>query len=233
LSCLPASTSHFDIVNVKLAIMHIRPSVIQIGTFFLLIGLLVTAFQNCSRVKQGSGESSSTTQMGGIGIDGKVYASYGNCADSVDVRERIIVSPGRQSARFVRKDCQDLASPAVVDLATLQFSKDGSVIKSQERVYDLQVEDHMNYQPVTNKFCHSTTGASKTEVKIWHHYRQQDVLFGSVTTDQVATGPLVVRRLAADRYRTGPNQTSQMELSVSGATASLTTHLHLRQGRLQ
>ncbi len=185
--------------------------------------VLLTLFQNCSNVSNGSKNSSSRSLNGGEGTDGKVYRNYALCTGgNVDVANIVVVSPDLQSATMVRENCANLSVPAAVAIKSLQFgieNPDAFVLNGSN--YDRQ--QNLVSQQVTVQWCR--TVANDTEIRIWKYLNSSSGFFGSITQSAGANSEALLldpNTTGPGNYATLPDQSSQFRLTSNGGTASLT-----------
>ncbi len=82
-------------------------------------------FLNCSRTSFDSQDTNNDPKLGGGGIDGKMYYSYGNCEPTkIDVVASVSVSADFKSAWMISEDCKSLSRPRNVDANKIKISAD-------------------------------------------------------------------------------------------------------------
>lgn len=177
--------------------------------------VLITSFQNCGPQLK----SQSNTQMGGVGTDGKMrYVNYSVCSNNkVGVSSAVVVDSNFKSAVQTRENCEDLASPRVIDISSIQFaSNDASVFQVDGKVFDQQVATGV--QKVTVAFCQDASVQSL----IWQNLGQMGVLHGTVSpVAGNGTGDLLVQTPPMSNpnfYQTRSGQSSQFELDAAAKT---------------
>lgn len=110
--------------------------------FIVTLTVAVAPFQNCSRAtfNTNSKEDLNPRQNGGGGVDGKTYASYGNCAPAkIDVVASMVIRDDMQKAWVVREDCQQLPAPKEVNAAQITVaSDDKATVMFNGRVFSLK-----------------------------------------------------------------------------------------------
>lgn len=128
--------------------------------FVVLTAVNIVLFMNCSGAKfKNSGDSQQQTpenpKMGGGGIDGKPYYSYGECpAKPVDVVSSITVSNDFSRAWKTVENCTALAAPVAVDATRIKIAADDqSSIMFEGRAY------------ITGPFSDGTTQASVAPIQ--------------------------------------------------------------------
>lgn len=108
----------------------------------MTLTVAVAPFQNCSRAtfNTNSKEDLNPRQNGGGGVDGKTYASYGNCAPAkIDVVASMVIRDDMQKAWVVREDCQQLPAPKEVNAAQITVaSDDKATVMFNGRVFSLK-----------------------------------------------------------------------------------------------
>jgi hypothetical protein len=120
----------------------------------VLLAIAVAPFQNCSRANfQNNSSESTDPKLGGGGVDGKMYSSYGNCVpQKIDVVSSLVISDNMKNAWMVRESCQDLAVPKVVDTTQLKIaSDDNRTVMLGDRVFTLNsFSDGLTSAPLAN-----------------------------------------------------------------------------------
>jgi hypothetical protein len=134
---------------------------------FALTGLVLAGFQNCGGMMPGQGFKAQTS-MGGEGYDGKpTFINFGECNGQVAAKTKIQFAQDMQSAEVTRSNCQDLNTPAKVDLNQVQLSmQDNGVFVYGGDIFDLQRKS-LTERKVTKRLCWTTAAGELREAAIW------------------------------------------------------------------
>lgn len=104
-----------------------RKTKIWIDRSFILtvLAAITLLFQNCTRTSFNSKSQDEEQKVGGGGVDGKLYSSYGNCVPSkIGVVAAIVIADDFQSAWMVREACAQLAAPRAINVNRIQIAAD-------------------------------------------------------------------------------------------------------------
>jgi hypothetical protein len=170
----------------------------------LVLGGLISMFQNCSRPGQSLG--------GGGTVDGmRKYLTYGTCMGGTALNIVSEIALTGDQMTLLRQNCETLNSPEVVSPVNLQFALGRpSVMKFAGQVYNQQ--SVLGGQETTLQFCQSS--ASSVQALIWQNIGNTNSLFGSVTLPgSTGTGPLTVTQTGST-YSTSTGQTSSFNLNL-------------------
>lgn len=124
----------------------------------ILVTLALTqvAFLNCSPAKfQNNSREDLDPKLGGGGVDGKLYSSYGHCVpQKIDVVSALVIRDDMQKAWMVRESCQELPAPKEVDASQIKIaSDDDRTVMFGDQVFTL------------NSFTDGLTGAPAATVQ--------------------------------------------------------------------
>lgn len=179
------------------------------------LSALLLFFQNCSAPAPSSNPE---YKLGGTGVDGKGYRSYGDCGTQVGLSGIIDVSSDLTNAKILREDCQDLSSPKTVDISNLTFSNtDDSVFAFNGRVFDRQISAVQ--EKITLKFCQSSGMSPEVQALVWVENSNLSAFRGVINLSKSeSSGPLNAQQISANHYASSTGQPAQFDLSLSNST---------------